>query len=125
MTCHDWDIQRKSHRDVRNIRFIALNLTYTTPAILDDEIKEFHWANIPLEQAASLSEIEETGAFESGGNSYQRLERFTSSRIQMLNERYLPFGQHWSYREEGYLILARELLMKHGRAMVEAELLRP
>ncbi len=21
MTCHDWDIQRKSHRDVRNIRY--------------------------------------------------------------------------------------------------------
>lgn len=107
------------------VPFIAIKRTYTTPVILDDEIKEFHWANIPLEQAAALSEIEETRAFESGADSFQRLERFTRSRIEMLDERYLPFGQHWSYREQGYLILARELLMKHGQVMVEAELLRP
>ena len=99
--------------------------TYTTPAILDDEIKEFCWANIPLEQAASLADIEATGAFESGADSFRRLERFTRSRIEMLDERYLPFGQHWAYGNEGYLILARELLKEHGHAMVEAGLLRP
>ena len=107
------------------VPFIALERTYTTPAILDDEIKEFHWANIPLEQAASLADIEATGAFESGADSFERLERFINSRLQMLDERYLPFGQHWSAREQSYLILARELLMKHGQAMVEAGLLRP
>ncbi len=107
------------------VPFIALKRTYTTPAVLDDETKEFHWVNVPLEQAASLADIEATGAFESGGDSFQRLERFTRSRIEMLDDRYLPFGQHWSYRDEGYLVVARELLMKHGQAMVEAGLLRP
>ena len=37
----------------------------------------------------------------------------------------LPFGQHWSYREDGYRIIARELLMKHGPVMVKKGLLRP
>jgi hypothetical protein len=107
------------------VPFISLKRTYTTPGILDDEIKEFYWADIPLEQAASLSEIEATGVFESGADSFQQLERFTRSRIEMLDERYLPFGQHWSYQEEDYLILVREILMKYGQAMVEAGLLRP
>jgi hypothetical protein len=107
------------------VPFIALKRAYTTPAVLDDKIKDFYWVNIPLGQAASLSDIQASGAFESGADSFRRLERFTSSRIQMLDEQYLPFGQHWSSKNEDYLLLARELLMKHGQAMVEAGLLRP
>jgi len=107
------------------VPFIALKRTYTTPAVFGDEIKELHCVNIPLERAASLEDIEATGAFESGPYEFLRLERFTRWRMEMLSDRHLPFGQHWSHRNEDYLILVRALLMKHGKAMVEAGLLQP
>ncbi len=99
---------------------------YTTPAVLEDEIKEFAWADIPLERAASLSEILKTGVFEMGGDHHKRLGSYLRNRLEKdVDETMLPFGQHWSSRNEGYLILARELLMKHGPVMVEKGLLRP
>jgi len=108
------------------VPFIALKRTYTTPAVLEDEIKEFAWADIPLERAASLAEIKSTGVFEQGADQYKRLERFVSNRLEKeIGKSMLPFGQHWSSRNEEYLILARELLMKHGPVMVEKGLLRP
>ena len=107
------------------VPFIALKRTYTTPALMGDEIKEFVWADIPLEKAASLTDIKDTGVFQQGPGEYKRLERYVVDRLEYdMKEWMLPFGQHWSVRDDEYLILARELLMKHGPAMVEAGLLR-
>ncbi len=108
------------------VPFIALKRTYTTPAVMEDKVKEFAWVDIPLERAASLTEIKSTGVFERGADQHKRLERFVSNRIEKeIGESMLPFGQHWSPRSEEYLVLARELLMKHGPVMVERGLLRP
>ncbi|MBN1865845.1 hypothetical protein JW916_01005 [Candidatus Sumerlaeota bacterium] len=107
------------------VPFIALKRTYLTPVVMEKELQEFAWADIPLEAAASLHEIRETGVFETGADSYRRLGPFMRARIDMLDERYLPFGQSWSYENENYLILARAILLKHGEAMVQAGLLRP
>ncbi len=108
------------------VPFIALKRIYTTPAVMEDEIKEFAWADIPLEGAASLAEIKSTGVFEQGADQYKRLERFIATRLEKeIGQSMLPFGQHWSSRSEVYLIIARELLMKHGPMMVEKGLLRP
>jgi len=108
------------------VPFVALKRIYTTPAVMEDEIKEFAWADIPLEVAASLADIKSTGVFEGGAGQHKRLERFVASRLEKeLGQSMLPFGQHWSSHDEEYLILARELLMKHGPVMVEKGLLRP
>ena len=108
------------------VPFIALKRTYTTPTVMDDEIKDFIWVDIPIERAASLSEITRTGVFEMGADRYERLGPYLSNRLKKdIHETMLPFGQSWSYRDANYLVIARELLMNHGRMMVEEGLLRP
>lgn len=108
------------------VPFIAIKRTYTTPSLLDGRVREFHWANIPLEHAVSLSQIEATGVFDGSDDSFQELGYLTRLRTRdELGEQYLLYGQPWSYQNEGYMMLVREILRKHGQAMVEAELLRP
>ena len=71
------------------VLFIALKRTYTTPAVLDDEIKEFAWVDIPLELAASLTDIEKTGAFESV-NAGSKVQRFGADLAGLKVQRSYP-----------------------------------
>ena len=104
----------------------AFDPTYAFHTLQEDEIKEFIWVDIPTERAASLSEITRTGVFEMGADRYERLGPYLRKRLEKdIHETMLPFGQSWSSRNTAYLVVARELLMNHGRMMVENGLLRP